>query len=163
MIRKIFIIQRSGECIYYLNLALLENGNVTSKASDPQIISRFFAAIVAFGDSQTGSPVNTNLDSKFESKREKMNFICFKNLNYYFQQFGTYFIVFELDLNNSIPDKDILSLMHELNSLYEQFIEKGTTWKTEIELNMPTEFENAIRDKVALIYRRSLLKGLIRQ
>jgi hypothetical protein len=146
MIRKLFLIQESGVCIYYIDFSEIKTNNPKGVSHDPQLISGFFTAIMAFGE------------TAMDEKGDELNYICFKNLNYYFRRHKTFFVVFELDSNTNLGENDISELIRNVVHIYEEFICKGVFEENACFFAPSEEFEQAIRDEIAKLMRRNLFK-----
>jgi len=150
MIRKIFLVQHSGVCIYCIDFLQIKSSNTKAISADPQLVSGFFTAILSFGDIQLGN------------EKEDCNYICFKNLHYYFRKFNDLFIVFELDSTTKLTPGDIFDMIFHVKHLYTHFVENGHIEANCCEFNACNAFEEAIREKIAGLMRKNLFKNLVK-
>lgn len=146
MIRKLFIIQESGVCIYHIDFSEIKTNSPKGTSHDPQLISGFFTAIMAFGE------------SAMDEKGDELSYICFKNLNYYFRRHKSFFVVFELDSNTNLSANDMSDLIRNVVGIYESFIEKGIFEENACFFVANEDFEQIVRDEIAKLMRRSLFK-----
>ena len=114
MLRKIYIIHSSGICLYHLDFT---NSALDKTPNDTQLLSGFFSALFQFGEGAIKAD---------ESATGYLNFICFKDLNYYFQKSKSLLIVIEIDQCAPMFNRyDAKEMIDFIIKLYEYGIQKG--------------------------------------
>jgi hypothetical protein len=147
-----YIVHESGVCLYDLdfNAIKMSNGKLNA-ATDPQLISGFFTAIITFGE----STVN-DMDKGCE-----LNFISFKNHSFYFCRLNHFFIILETDaVETNLTKENIEDIMHQVVNIYQEYINKGV-FDVDGCIYTPDEnFENDIKNYIAKVMRKSLFKKI---
>ena len=150
MLRKVFIINNGGVCMYYIDLTQIQTKYQKSTISDPQLISGFFSAIMAFGEEMSGSASDNGV--------KKTSVMLIKSMNYTFCKSDTRFFVVESDRNDrSLAQRDIEEFLYYVVDVFDLYIQKGIIDEnSDREIILP-ELENDIRAYLGKIVRRSLL------
>lgn len=149
MIRKIYVIHDSGVCLY--DFDFLASGKDRS-GYDPQLISGFFVALFQFGESTI-----TNVDGAAH-----VNFIAFKNLNYYFEKVKNMFVVIEMDqTDKNFAQEDARAVIDYTVDLYQEFVTKGFFDKFSAEFHHNADFEGQIKEFIAHQMRQKLINQSI--
>jgi hypothetical protein len=149
MLRKVFIINNGGVCMYFVDLSQIQTKFQKSTISDPQLISGFFSAIMAFGEEMSG--VSDNAE-------KKTNIMLIKSMNYTFCKSDQRFFVVESDRNDrSLAQRDIEEFLFYIVDIFDLYVQKGIIDESsDREIVLP-EMENDIRAFLGKIVRRSLL------
>ena len=106
MIRKLYIIQEAGVCSLFIDFTCIQCDfdNKMQRTSDPQLISGFFSAIIAFADEAIGTGDQKTIDS-----------ISVKNVIYYFKKLKDYYFILELDSLDSASSRDDIEELTDSN------------------------------------------------
>ena len=94
MIKKLFILQTTGQCIIYMDFEFIESKNANSVKKDPQLISGFFSAIIVFAENVVAGRENP------------INQIQMKTGNYIFSNIGGYYVILETTVTDSSLNLD---------------------------------------------------------
>jgi hypothetical protein len=149
MIRKIYVIHDSGVCLYDFDFLAIGRDHT---GYDPQLISGFFVALFQFGESQI-----TNIEGAAH-----VNFIAFKNLNYYFEKVKNMFVVIEMDQSDkNFAQEDARAVMDYTVDLYQDYVAKGFFDKLSSEFHHNSNFEVQIKDFIAQQMRQKLFNQSI--
>jgi hypothetical protein len=152
MIRNLYIVHESGVCLYHLDFTEYKTaaGKCTGP-TDPQLISGFFTAIIAFGETTV-----RDTEKGFE-----LNFISFKNHSYYFCRIRQFFIILETDaVETTLTNESISEIMQMVANLYQKYIDDGIFDENGCIYNPDDNFENEIKSFISKIMRRSLFKKI---
>ena len=116
MIKKLYIMQSTGQCISYFdfNSIDLELSKEEKKQSDPQLISGFFAALFAFAEGYVG-------------QNDPLRMIWMASCKLHFYRQGNFIYILETDLaNQNLHDADYRAIMDEISTyFYKNFISKA--------------------------------------
>ena len=150
MIKKVFILKSSGHLVYYLDCCLFQKKSEISieQKSDPDLISGFFAAIIAFAENTSG-------------QEAPINQISMKDLNYYFFHKNDFYFVLETDMVNSgLKHTDFLNLLKDVS---ENFCKTFDTMQFDAIIVQKVEdykFTEHIKTSISTLIRKSILNKI---
>jgi hypothetical protein len=149
MIRKLYIITNAGVCFQYLDFLQIQSKK-EAPALDPNLASGFFMAIIVFGENTIENSGNT---------KESVNYLAFKNLNYYFSRRNKFIFILETDnVNKNIEKKDIDELIAGIANTFEEYIKNGVFDPESPIYTVNETFETQIRDLIAKLTRKALFR-----
>jgi hypothetical protein len=152
MIRKLSIVQDAGVCSLFINFSTIQNElELKSKrTSDPQLISGFFSAILAFAEEAIGSGDVGN---------KAVDHISLKNIIYYFKKVNHFYFILELDaVNDNVCKEDVEELLTNIVELFESYIEQGLIENPEFQEIENADFIKEIHSLVSKTARKCLFK-----
>jgi hypothetical protein len=149
MIKKVYILKSTGHLVYFLDCCLFQTKSEkkTEYLCDPDLISGFFAAIIAFAENTSG-------------QKAPLNQISMRNHNYYFfHKIGFYFIL-ETDINNSsLKYEDFINLLKCISENFHNAFsfQKDSVIIQRIEDNTFTEH---IKDSISNLIKKNILNKI---
>jgi hypothetical protein len=146
MIQKLYIIENSGICYYFINFLNHEEKDISF---DPNNISGFFSALIQFGD----NTLNTNVSSNGE-----LQYIYFKNSSFYFTKKDNLLLIIETStICQTLSKSDLKEFLLYCDELYKEYVRNNVFSQGIHQLAQDISFEQKIKAYLAKIYKKSLL------
>jgi len=149
MIKKVYILKSTGHLVYFLDCCLFQSKSEknTEFLLDPDLISGFFAAIIAFAENTSG-------------QKAPINQISMKNNNYYFFHDNGFYFILETDIvNSSLTYEDFINL---LKCISENFHNAFSFQKDSIIIQRieDNEFTEHIKFSISDLIKKNILNKI---
>ena len=149
MIKKVYILKSTGHLVYFLDCCLFQKKS-EKKAEymmDPDLISGFFSAIIAFAENTSG-------------QKAPINQISMKDYNYYFFHKDGFYFILETDIIiSSLKYEDFIKLLKCISENFHNAFsfQKDSIIVRRIEDNTFTEY---IKDSISNLIKKNILNKI---
>ena len=108
MIKQLFILKATGTCIIHINFNQIDSDKEKTKTVDPQLVSGFFSAILAFSETIV------------EGADNAINYMQLKNRLFYFYKIQAFYIILECSADDqTLKNQDYESILIDIGLLFE--------------------------------------------
>lgn len=150
MIRKMYIINKSGVCIYHIDFSIFQVNDEKNQNQDAQLIGGFFTAMDSFASTAVKST-------------QKLRSIVLTDIIYYFHNERKRIYVLETDsLNKNMFHEDYVDILKEISTLFDDIILQENDDDLIMDVDN-AEFTEEVKHIVSKNVKKSLFKNTVSQ
>ena len=153
MLKKLYLIRETGQCIYHQVLGQVESDSEKNEANgncdkDPNLISGFFAAIISFADQVIGEDNNVNN-------------LSLKNSNFYFIKRNHLHYILETDLDNPyFTEDDFYNILNKVAIMIELYLCENNIDDSIVQISEEKELNKSISNIVSKFMRSKIFSKI---